>query len=319
MRRTYQSHRTSKINVKNLALNLGNGVQLDVALEGFLESRRGLSAETVSFYTEKLTPFIHWLKDECGITTVEDINVHTVQDYLAERERRGSNAGGQHASFRSIRAFLSWMEEVTDYEYQSPVKRVRPPKVQVTPIPGVEIDDVQKMIKACDGAMAARDKAVLLTLLDTGARVGEFLALTVEDVNFTTGEVVIQHGKGDKRRSVFLGVKTRRALRDYLRTRENLNPYDPLFASDEGLRMTYSTVRQILRRRAEDARVDPPYPHDFRRAFALTLWRNGTDIVTISRLMGHSALEVLKRYLAQDTADLARAHAKASPVDTKLR
>lgn len=84
--------------------------------------------------------------------------------------------------------------------------------------------------------------------------------------------------------------------------------------------MTYETLRQLIRRRAEEAKLTGiPYPHDFRRAFAITLWRNGVDIVTISRLMGHSSLEVLKRYLAQDIDDLARTHSQASPVDTKLR
>jgi site-specific recombinase XerD len=89
------------------------------------------------------------------------------------------------------------------------------------------------------------------------------------------------------------------ALRSYLQDREEIRPFDPVFCKDDGTRMTYETLRQLIRRRAEEAKLlGIPYPHDFRRAFAITLWRNGVDIVTISRLMGHSSLEVLKRYLA---------------------
>lgn len=99
-----------------------------------------------------------------------------------------------------------------------------------------------------------------------------------------------------------------------------MKPADPLFVKDDGERISYWTLKDMFYRRSKDAKLNgTPFLHDFRRAFALALWRNGTDIVTISRLMGHSSIEVLKRYLAQDEEDLAKAHAKSSPVDTKLK
>jgi hypothetical protein len=58
--------------------------------------------------------------------------------------------------------------------------------------------------------------------------------------------------------------------------------------------------------------------HTFRRLFALTMLRNGTDIVTLSRLMGHSTTDILKKYLAQTDEDLREASAKASPIDNAL-
>jgi len=74
-----------------------------------------------------------------------------------------------------------------------------------------------------------------------------------------------------------------------------------------------------LRRRAELVGLkDIPTPHDFRRAFALIMLRNGVDIFALQKLMGHSDLQVLRRYLAQTDQDIQAAHLRGSPVDNNL-
>jgi len=74
-------------------------------------------------------------------------------------------------------------------------------------------------------------------------------------------------------------------------------------------------LRSMVQRRARAAGVRAPGLHDFRRAFALLALRGGVDLVSLQRLMGHSGLDVLRRYLAQTEADLRAAHAKGAPVD----
>jgi integrase/recombinase XerD len=61
--------------------------------------------------------------------------------------------------------------------------------------------------------------------------------------------------------------------------------------------------------------VDEPSLHDFRRAFALSMLRNGTDIFTLAKLMGHEGISVLQRYLKQTNLDTEEAHRRAGPVD----
>ena len=92
-----------------------------------------------------------------------------------------------------------------------------------------------------------------------------------------------------------------------------------LFATRTGERLARSSLREILRRRSRDAGLaETPSPHDFRRAFALQMLRNGSDIFALQRLMGHSDLSVLRRYLAQSDQDIQAAHMRASPVDNGL-
>lgn len=277
--------------------------------------------KTLLNYRERMKLFYAYIQEyREDVENIEDVTPRVIKDYMDYMSERGNNKGTVFNFFRVLRTLLNWYERYTDYEYRSPLFKVDTPIVKVKPLPGIPVEDIKKMVQDCNGRNVVRDKAILQFLLDTGVRAFELLAVNLEDVDMVTGQVIVRHGKGDKERTVFFGTKTRTALRNYLKTRgEYKRPFDPLFMSDRDGRLTLSGLRQIVRRRAEAVGLPEPGLHDFRRAFCVTMYRNGVDLVTLSRLMGHSTLEVLKRYIKEDVADLARAHAQASPVDTKLR
>jgi len=109
---------------------------------------------------------------------------------LAERR----NGGGCHAAFRSIRALLLWAWEEYEQPGRNPISRVSPPKKSNQVLPGVPLEDVSAMVEVCQGDKRAhRDNAILLSLLDTGARAGELAAWTVGDLDISTRTLVIRH------------------------------------------------------------------------------------------------------------------------------
>jgi integrase/recombinase XerD len=84
---------------------------------------------------------------------------------------------------------------------------------------------------------------------------------------------------------------------------------------DHGKRLAYGGLRALLERQAKFAGITAPSAHEFRRAFAISMLRNGVDLVTLSRLMGHTDLKALQRYLRQLPEDLQEAHQHAGPED----
>ena len=158
-----------------------------------------------------------------------------------------------------------------------------------------------------------RDRLILLALLDTGLRGSELLALDFINVNPIVGTLQILHGKGDKFRVVYLGKKSRLALRSYYR--RVINREGALIIGVHGERLTYTGLRLLLKRRAKKAGVTYQSPHSFRRLFALEMLRNGIDVFSLQLLMGHADLQMLRRYLKQAGSDLQDAHNQASPVD----
>jgi integrase/recombinase XerD len=189
----------------------------------------------------------------------------------------------------------------------------------IEPLEPVELATVKQMLSVCEhgSLVGERDRAILLALLDTGARAGELLNMNLEDLNYATGEIIIRCGKGRKPRVVFLGKKSRRALRAYLKTRRNEEP--ALWVTKFGTRLSYDGLRAVITHRAKLAEVESPQLHDFRRAFALNFLRNNPgEIFALQRLMGHADLQVLRRYLAQTEQDLLEAHRRGSPVDNSV-
>ena len=136
--------------------------------------------------------------------------------------------------------------------------------------------------------------------------------IRLEDLDIT-GAILIRQGKGKKPRTVFLGKMSRRAVRAYLKQRDDTCP--ALWVTIRGECLAFSGLRQIIRRRAVKAGVETPSLHSFRRFFALECLRAGMDIFNLQRLMGHADLQVLRRYLAQTTQDTEKAHRLAGPVD----
>jgi len=287
---------------------------LDEALEGFITDRksRGLSPRTIDFFIEKLSRFRKHIQEK-GILKVVEISTADIRMYLLGLSETCNN-GGVHAHYRALRSFFNWWENESE-EYHNPIKKVSPPKVVNNPKDGIAIDDVMKLVAVCKTGLAERDKAILLSLVDTGCRASEFLSINIGDIDLVNGEIRILHGKGDKYRTVYLGRNSRRVVRRYLKTRSELFNHSPLWITNDGCRLAISGLREIIRRRASDANIDSPGIHDFRRCFAIEFLRNDGDIFTLQKILGHSSLEMVKRYLAIAKADCESAHRKASPVD----
>lgn len=174
--------------------------------------------------------------------------------------------------------------------------------------------DFERIVETCGkNKYGIRDRAILLTLLDTGARATELLAFNVEDVDHVMGTMTIQRGKGGKGRVVFVGQIARKAIRTYLKVRGD-RP-GPLFENRVGERLKYNGLRTMVRRRAGLAGLELSKIHAFRRSFTIESLRAGADLLTLQRLLGHSDLTVLKRYAKQTVDDLRAVHAATSPVD----
>jgi integrase/recombinase XerD len=286
----------------------------------FYQAKRveGVSAYTLTFYKQQLGHFLKYCEAQV-IDQLAQVTPNFIRSYLLWLDENGHNPGGQHAAYRVLKTFLRWYEFEREPEgWRNPISKVKAPRLTEEPLEPVEILNVQKMANSCDGSfLGRRDKAILLCLLDTGLRAREFLYLNLDDIDLVTGSVLVRLGKGRKSRTVFFGSIARKALRAYLRERTDALPV--LWVTDDRTSsLTYGGLRPVLTRRAKSIGIIPPKAHDFRRAFALAMLRNGVDLVTLSRLMGHTTIKVLQRYLNQLPEDLQQAHRRGSPVDKMM-
>lgn len=299
---------------------LAQDVYLPTLAAAFLLDRKAqnMTEQTQRFYRVKLEYFINWM-DAQAVKTITELTPELLREFFIAMSERGHNAGGVHAVYRTVKTFLRWYAlEFEPLEWRDPLKKVKPPKVDIEPLEPIPLEHVRAMLDTCKRGKFTdeRDRAILLFLLDTGVRAGELLALDRPDADILTGDVLIRKSKSRKPRTVFLGRQARRALRAYLKLRTD--SARAVFVTDEIERLKMAGLRQVMVRRAKRAGVPVPPLHSFRRACARALWRAGVDLLTIQRLLGHSDLSILERYIKQDAEDLRRAHERGSPVDGLL-
>jgi site-specific recombinase XerD len=188
------------------------------------------------------------------------------------------------------------------------------PHVERKVLHALTAHEVGRVLRVCNNP---RDKALIGFLLDTGVRAAEACSLNVGDVETRSGAVTVTQGKGQKGRIVYLGAAGRKTLRRYLMQRGNPPPTAALFvALRGGTRLTVNAIVQLMRRMRGRAGVPHLTAHALRRTFAIQCLRSGMDIHTLRMLMGHTDIDVLRRYLDFAQADLQAAHARHSPLDS---
>lgn len=288
-------------------------------IEAFLSDQKakGNAKGTLIFYYQKLKKFVEYCNEQ-KVKSIYQITPDLIRQYQFSLEQTNHNPGGRHAMFRALRAFLLWYEQEVEPEgWSNPIHKVKAPKVPLEPLEPISFTSIKRMIDTClSGTFTGeRDKSLLLFYLDTGVRAQEGLSINLSDIDLARGEVLIRHGKGNKPRYVYFSKQTRKAIRKYLNHRKDDSPAlwvtHPRFVSD---RLSYDGLREMLKRRSHEAGIEVPGVHDFRRAFALSMLRNGTDVFTLAKLMGHEGITVLQRYLKQTNEDTEAAHRRASPV-----
>jgi site-specific recombinase XerD len=307
-----------KSNVQDTILDFCLNDSLETWVDAFMMDRRAqnMAKGTLHYNRYRLKEFVEYC-ESLEVKRITQIDPNLLRQYFLILQDKGHNAGGVHMYFRVIKAFLRWWEsEVEPDNWKNPIRKVKAPKNPIVPLEPVNIDDVKRMIEVCpkDTFYGTRDKAIMLVLLDTGLRANELCSINLEDVNLITGDIHVKVGKGRKSRYAFLGSKARKAVHSYLKYRKSDS--EALWLNRDRDRLEYWSLDGIMRRRAKEVNVPHPALHSFRRWFALTCLRAGTDAFSLQELMGHADLQVLKRYLKQTSPDLMKAHQKASPVDS---
>lgn len=274
---------------------------ITLEIQAFILDRktRLLAENTIAFYRQELSLLITY----CN--TIHDLTPPLLRQILVDLRARRS-PGGVHAFYRAVSAFCNWYER--EEEFDNPIHKVPAPNVIREVKPGISTATFKALVQGLNAKdnYTIRNRAIFYFLFDSGLRVTELCNLLIRDVDLNTGAVFVAHGKGGRSRTVFIGIQTRRELIRYLKRRE-YRQNDPLFLNRYNRAFDRAGIEAVIDSVCERAGITPPSPHDFRRAYALNMLRQGVDLFTLARLMGHSDITVLRRYLALTDIDNLRA------------
>jgi integrase/recombinase XerD len=290
------------------------------AVRSFLRrgEARNLSPHTLSYYRTRLETFTRYLEKRGLCLSPREVAPALLRDFLAdERERVSAVTAGD--SFITLRAFFRHLvsEEVL---VESPMEKVEKIRVPRKLIETFTAEQVEAMLGMCTKSFqGVRLRALLLTLLDTGLRVSELCGLTMDDVSWDEQTLRVM-GKGMRERRVPFGQAARQALLSYIAKRGTLPAQPALFVTCYGDPLDRYRVRKLLRACGAKAGVQGVRcsPHTFRHTCAVMFLRNGGDAFSLQKLLGHSSLDMTRRYAEVAQADVVAKHRQASPGDRFL-
>lgn len=263
---------------------------------------RDASRETVRAYRRDLAELATFLERHRGEPSISPRSVtnREMRAFVAGEHERGLSATTISRRLSAARSLFAWLAHEGIVE-RNPAAEVRNPKTP-SRLPGrLDVEDVQALIEAAipEGALGARDRAIVEMLYGAGLRVAELVALDVDDVQMSDRSARVV-GKGDRERVVPFGRKTAQSVRDYLAASTELRlrtGTEALFVNSRGTRLTDRSVRRILDRLVARAALSRGvHPHLLRHSFATHLLESGMDLRAIQELLGHARLATTQRY-----------------------
>ena len=270
---------------------------MDRGIDGFLAllaTRR--APRTVEAYRRDLEQLAEFLDGSPADAKTEDL-----ERYLAGLRADGLAPSTLARKTAAMRAFYRHQQLLGDRD-DNPAAELdlprRRPKLPRTLSPG----EAERLIEAAAGTQPRdlRDRALVELLYGAGLRVSE--AVSLEKGSVSLDERLVRCiGKGNKERIVPVGRQAVEALRRYLaRGRPHLDRrHRPeLFLNAQGGPLTRAGAFLILRRRAEQAGLDPArvHPHLLRHSFATHLLEGGADLRSVQEMLGHADLSTTELY-----------------------
>ena len=294
----------------------------------------GKSLNSIAIVTCSVNYFLEFLVSHGASTDAAQTSLHEIRAFIFHLQQKpcfsnhpftpvqdkGLSGHTVNCYVRSLRIFFSWLvsEEIIGINPFDRVKIPRPPRKVM---PTFSVLQIQQLLDTMDTSTAEgyRNYVIILTLLDTGLRVSELCGLLRSNLRLEDGILKVM-GKGNKERLIPIGKEVQRLLWRYInhhRPQPNLPNCDLLFLTQDGKPLTKDRLEKIMTRFGRKAGLVGIRcsPHTLRHTAAVSFLRNGGDVFSLQRLLGHSSLEMTRRYCELADTDVKRAHITASPVD----
>lgn len=304
-------------------------------------SSRGLSVKTMRSYEQSLRLFQRYLTEKQGIEKPERVKPEHIRAYFVYIRERGKysavanlkslkvNNAFNRSDFgkkvsettlanyqRNIAAFFSYLhrEKVIRKNPCLDIEKIKPER-KVKPL--LSESELQLFLRSFDVSKFHEFRTWIIArmILDTGARIGELIAIVPGDIDLRSGALLLRETKSKKERFVYFSQKMGRNLRSWLEYRDRYTDSPYVFPSIKGNRMDIRTVGSAFRKHSKLVGVDI-HPHQLRNNFAKYYLLNGGDWNSLSRILGHSTVVVTQQaYLDFTDLEISMQYQKHSPLN----
>ncbi len=279
----------------------------------------GKSPKTISWYGEMISAFIGFLKNSGRAPILAELRLENARDFVISEQNRKLSPHTIQARVRSLKGFSSWLFGES-YILENVLANLKIPKVPIKFIIPLIVEEIDRLVIVQNPltAIGSRNLAILITFLGTGIRESELSNLRFEDSHIEEGYVKVL-GKGSKERVVPIGALVQKLLWRYVfhfrpEPESDLDNY--LFLTLDGKKLQPNAIKLLLKRWGIRAGVPRLHAHLCRHTYATNfLVHNCGDVFRLQQILGHTTLEMVRRYVHYaSTQTMIQGHV-SSPVD----
>ena len=277
-----------------------------------LRDQRRLSPATLGNYTRALDLLLSLSKE----IKLESLEPAHVRRFIAQLHARGLAPRTLALVLSAWRGCFRWLVRHRGWK-SNPVVGIRAPRAS-RPLPKALSVEATQQLLSPDGKSDpghTQDRAMFELLYSSGLRLGELIALNVDDgrLDLRQGEVTVT-GKGSKTRTVPVGAKAREALAAWLSVRKAVPQEKALFVGARGKRISAGTVGARLKRWARrHGLAGRVHPHMLRHSFASHVLQSSQDLRAVQEMLGHASISTTQVYTHLDFQALAKVYDAAHP------
>jgi integrase/recombinase XerD len=253
---------------------------------------------------------VRWYKHALKWLPSENPDEAELREMIIRMREAGLKATGANAALRAINVYLHWHSGL-DGKCSSACKhpKVRQLKEPQQVMPTFTADQVKLLISYRPQTdFQKRLHLLVMILFDTGCRISEALGIRGSDIDMENLLITL-HGKGDKDRKVPMSFELRKAIFKY--QGDNAGR---LFSTSTGSPWKRMGALRAVKIHCRNLGFEPPARtlHAARHTFGANYIRKTGSLLHLQKMLGHSSLEMSRRYANLCTADLQDVHQRVS-------
>lgn len=255
----------------------------------FLQARKRARA-TIVAYSKDIDQLIVFLKD-MGKKHVPEITKEELKAFLDKLAKDGYTPKSISRKINSIKTFYRFLK-TNGHVTEDPAGDISHPKYEIKPPRILSKVEYRALRDACRDD--SRISAIVELFLQTGLRIGELAALTLDDVKDTELHISPQESHGE--RTVPLNKAAKQSIDHYLQVRPKTQNRT-LFVTKTGRPLLIRNIRTAIDRYFKLAGIEQAKVNDLRHTFIAHHLMAGTPLTVISKLVGHKRLSTTEKYL----------------------
>lgn len=296
---------------------------IGMALEEFIEEKEaaGRSKSTINNYKQSVRLFMEY-HDITPEETLDNIKPQNFYKWIAHMEQDYVTPAAINHYLRDCRAFFYWCMAEGEHQYMKPFKiqLVKAQEEQIKLFSDEELElllDKPKKPNAKNNNFTEwRNWAIVNWILATGNRCSTVVDVRLGDINFLKGEITLRHTKNKKAQIVPLSSSLETAIKEYIRYfRKGAGADGYLFCNVGDEALTTNALRQSFKEYCLARGVNRYNLHGLRHNFSKLWIRNNGDTFRLQKLLGHSSLDMTRKYVELFSEDLKDDFDKYNPLD----